>query len=182
MFETAELEVEVDKETYKREAEKLRVALLAAQNELAASKLSAVIVIGGVEGGGKTELANLLLEWMDARGVQVHALTEPSDEERERPRFWRFWRALPPKGKIGIFVGTWYTQPIVDRVFKVISQGELESELSRIASFEKMLSQENTVIVKLSANRMYGTSDDESTNRELETVAFLRALIGAPAH
>lgn len=39
-----------------------------------------------------------------------------------------------------------------------------------------------TVIVKLSANRMYGTSDDESTNRELETVAFLRALIGAPAH
>ncbi|KIU18597.1 hypothetical protein [Mycolicibacterium llatzerense] len=34
----------------------------------------------------------------------------------------------------------------------------------------------NTVIVKLSANRMYGTSDDESTNRELETVAFLRAL------
>ncbi|WP_071288090.1 serine hydrolase domain-containing protein [Mycolicibacterium llatzerense] len=38
------------------------------------------------------------------------------------------------------------------------------------------------VIVKLSANRMYGTSDDESTNRELETVAFLRALIDAPAH
>ena len=132
MFETAELEVEVDKETYKREAEKLRVALLAAQNELAASKLSAAIVIGGVEGGGKTELANLLLEWMDARGVQVHALTEPSDEERERPRFWRFWRALPPTGKMGIFVGTWYTQPIVDRVFKVSSQGELESELSRI--------------------------------------------------
>jgi CubicO group peptidase (beta-lactamase class C family) len=38
-----------------------------------------------------------------------------------------------------------------------------------------------TVVVKLSANRAYGTSDDESTNRELETVAFLRALIGTPA-
>lgn len=38
-----------------------------------------------------------------------------------------------------------------------------------------------TVVVKLSANRMYGTSDDESTNRELETIAFLRALIGSPA-
>jgi CubicO group peptidase (beta-lactamase class C family) len=33
-----------------------------------------------------------------------------------------------------------------------------------------------TVVVKLSANRMYGTSDDESTNRELETIAFLRRL------
>jgi CubicO group peptidase (beta-lactamase class C family) len=39
-----------------------------------------------------------------------------------------------------------------------------------------------TVVVKLSANRMYGTSDDESTNRELETIAFLRALTGTPAH
>lgn len=38
-----------------------------------------------------------------------------------------------------------------------------------------------TVIVKLSANRRYGTSDDEITNRELETVAFLRTLVGQPA-
>lgn len=38
-----------------------------------------------------------------------------------------------------------------------------------------------TVIVKLSANRKYGTSDDELTNRELETVAFLRALVGEPS-
>ena len=38
-----------------------------------------------------------------------------------------------------------------------------------------------TVIVKLSANRLYGTSDDESTNRELETIAFLRAITGTPA-
>ena len=33
-----------------------------------------------------------------------------------------------------------------------------------------------TVIVKLSANRAYGTSADESTNREMETIAFLRAV------
>ncbi len=37
-----------------------------------------------------------------------------------------------------------------------------------------------TVVVKLSANRMYGTSDDESTNRELETIALLRAVIDSP--
>ena len=29
---------------------------------------------------------------------------------------WRFWRALPPKGKIGIFFGSWYTDPILGRV------------------------------------------------------------------
>ena len=34
----------------------------------------------------------------------------------------------------------------------------------------------NTTIVKLSANRRYGTTTDESTNRDLENVAFLRAI------
>jgi CubicO group peptidase (beta-lactamase class C family) len=34
-----------------------------------------------------------------------------------------------------------------------------------------------TVVVKLSANRLFGTSDDESTNREFESIAFLRAII-----
>ncbi len=37
-----------------------------------------------------------------------------------------------------------------------------------------------TVVVKLSANRAYGTSDDESTNREHETIAFLRAVSDRP--
>jgi CubicO group peptidase (beta-lactamase class C family) len=32
------------------------------------------------------------------------------------------------------------------------------------------------VIVKLSANRAYGTTDDESSNRDHETVSFLRAI------
>ena len=32
------------------------------------------------------------------------------------------------------------------------------------------------VIVKLSSNRAYGTTPDESTNREIETIAFLRAI------
>jgi CubicO group peptidase (beta-lactamase class C family) len=34
----------------------------------------------------------------------------------------------------------------------------------------------NTTIVKLSANRRYGTSTEESTNREMETIAFLQAI------
>ena len=34
---------------------------------------------------------------------------------------WRFWRVLPPKGKVGILFGNWYTAPIVHRVEGVIS-------------------------------------------------------------
>ena len=77
-----------------------------------------IVLISGVRGAGKGETVNLLNEWMDPRHIHTHAFDTPSDEERERPPMWRYWRALPPKGKIGILFGSWYTAPIIDRVFR----------------------------------------------------------------
>ncbi len=148
MFESAEIGKKIDKAEYKREAPKVRTALLAAQKRLGASDLAVVIVIGGVEGAGKSETVNLLLEWLDARGVRVHAMWDPTDEERERPPMWRFWRVLPAKRTLGIFFGSWYSMPIVDRVFKRIGDGELDQALDRIVEFERMLHQEGTLVLK----------------------------------
>ena len=55
------------------------------------------------------------------------------------PPMWRFWRALPPKGKTGVFFGSWYTAPIVDRVYGRIGGAELTRALAEIARFERML-------------------------------------------
>jgi polyphosphate:AMP phosphotransferase len=148
VFETAELGVSVDKEAYKREVPKLREGLLAAQGELAASDLAVVVVIGGVEGAGKTETVNQLLEWVDARGIETHAMGAPTDEERERPPMWRFWRLLPPRGRMGIFLGSWYTDPIVQRVFGDMGVASFEKALDRLVEFERMLAQEGVVVVK----------------------------------
>ncbi len=149
MFEAAEVGHTIDKATYRRESLKLRSRLLAAQHQLAAANFSVVILVGGVEGAGKPETVNLLLEWMDARGIQTHALTEPTDEERERPQYWRFWRLLPPHGRIGIFLGSWYTAPIIDRVFKKIDGAEMDRQLTEIIDFETMLSRENVLLFKV---------------------------------
>ncbi len=148
MFETAEIGNKTGKAAFKRELPKVREALLEAQRTLAGSKTSAVILMHGVEGAGKTETVNQLLEWLDARGVSVHALNEPSDEERERPPFWRFWRNLPPRGRMGFFIGSWYTRPIVDRAFGRISAGKFNQALDRIERFEEMLSQEGVLLLK----------------------------------
>lgn len=148
MFESAEVGSRVEKAEYRREAPKVRTALLAAQRRLAVAPLSVIIVVGGVEGAGKAETVNLLLEWMDARGIRVHAMWNPTDEERERPPMWRFWRLLPPKRTMGIFFGSWYSMPIVDRVFKRIDDAELDQALDRIVEFERMLHQEDTIVLK----------------------------------
>jgi AMP-polyphosphate phosphotransferase len=149
MFESAELGHSIEKKVYDKEVPKLRRALLDAQYRvLSAAKFPVIIVIGGVDGAGKGETVNLLNEWMDPRHVQVHAVDAPTDEERERPPMWRFWRELPAKGKIGIFFGSWYTEPIVARVTGETSDAELDRRLDEIVSFEKMLTDEGALLLK----------------------------------
>jgi polyphosphate:AMP phosphotransferase len=149
MFETAELGHCVSKEKYKAAVGPLRSGLLGLQRDLAASGQAAVVLVGGVEGAGKAEAINRLLEWLDARGVEIHALSDPTDEERERPPMWRFWRRLPPKGRAGIFLGSWYTDPIVERAFGRTGNGRFHRQLDAIADFEKMLDQEGVILIKI---------------------------------
>ncbi len=149
MFESAELGHKVDKETYAKEEPRLRSALLDAQYDMLEQKrFPVVILIGGVDGAGKGETVNLLNEWMDPRHIQTHAVRAPSDEERERPPIWRFWRRLPPKGKIGIFFGSWYTDPIVGRVLGETKSRELDQSLDEIQRFERMLLDEGALLLK----------------------------------
>jgi polyphosphate:AMP phosphotransferase len=149
MFESAELGHKIDKATYEAEVPKLREALLDAQMELAKqSKFPVIILIGGVDGAGRGETVNLLNEWMDPRFLQTHGMGEPSDEELDRPMMWRFWRALPPKGRIGIFLGSWYTWPILNRVRGVTKNAELDQSLERAKRLEKMLVDEGALVLK----------------------------------
>ncbi len=149
MFEAAELGHKISKEEYAEREPKLRQALLKAQYDLLAnSKFPVIIIIGGVDGAGKGETVNLLNEWMDPRHILTHAFGSPSDEESERPPMWRFWRALPPKGRIGILFGSWYTAPIVNRVLKKTKQSELMQSIEEIRHFETMLAAEGALILK----------------------------------
>jgi polyphosphate kinase 2 (PPK2 family) len=149
MFESAELNHDISKAVYRREEPKLRQALLDAQNELQQQRRFAVLImIAGVEGAGKGEIVNKLNEWMDPRQIQVHAFHLPSDEEDERPNMWRFWRALPPKGRIGVFFGAWHTQPILDRVLGDLKSAEYTRRISEIQRMEKMLCDEGVLVLK----------------------------------
>ena len=149
MFESAELGHKIDKATYDKEMPALREALLDMQLDLASmAKFPVIVLVGGVDGAGRGETVNLLNEWLDPRHVQTHGMGEPSDEELDRPMMWRFWRALPPKGKIGVFLGSWYTWPILNRVFGRTKVADLEQSLGRARRLEKMLTDEGALIIK----------------------------------
>ena len=149
MFESAELGHKIDRDTYDAEVPKLREDLLNAQFDLARkAKFPVIIIVGGLDGAGRGETVNLLNEWMDSRFIQTHGMGDPSDEELERPMMWRFWQALPPKGKIGVFLGSWYTWPILQHVHGHTENADLEQSLERARRLEKMLTDEGALIIK----------------------------------
>ncbi|MCC6809098.1 MAG: polyphosphate:AMP phosphotransferase, partial [Deltaproteobacteria bacterium] len=149
MFESAELAPTMSKPEYKRRAGKLRQELLELQQDLREADFPVIVLVNGVEGAGKGDTVNLLLEWLDARYVVTEAFGAPTEEEQARPAFWRYWRALPPRGRIGIFFGNWYTAPIVERAFDRIDKNAFGSELERINTFERLLVNEGAVVLKL---------------------------------
>ena len=149
MFETAELGQTLTPKRYDAGLPKLRAELLNTHFALRNEKFAVIVIVSGADGAGKGELVHRLNEWLDPRGVETHAFWETSDEERERPLYWRFWRAMPGRGRIGIFFGSWYTAPIIRRVYGEIKESQLDIELDRIAAFEQMLVDDGAVFVKL---------------------------------
>ncbi len=149
MFQVAELGRKTSKREYKERSESLRQELLYLQRRLQESGDCQVIVdFAGVDGAGKGASIQKLASWMDPRFLIAYAWGPASDEERERPEFWRFWMQLPPRGRIGLFARGRYSRPFLQRAYGNISEAEYDAELDRILGFENDLAEDGALIIK----------------------------------
>jgi polyphosphate:AMP phosphotransferase len=183
LFAPYETKDKVDDATYARREAKLRADLLDVQYDVLERKAFPVIIlVNGVEGAGKGETVNLLNEWMDPRHIQAFAWEAPSKEERARPEMWRFWRALPSKGRVGMFFGNWYTHPIVARVEEGMSESELDRYIERIVAFEKLLENDGALLLKFwfhlskgaQKKRLHALENDKRTRWRVADVDWRR--------
>jgi polyphosphate:AMP phosphotransferase len=148
MFEATKIGRTVSKSDFKEQQQELRTQLLEIQRKLRKSKVAVIVIVSGVEAAGKGEVVNRLNDWLDTRGTQTFAFWDFSDEERERPRYWRFWRTMPARSEIAILFGGWYLAPIEHRFKGLCDDAALDAELSRIVDFERMLTHDGTLVVK----------------------------------
>ncbi len=148
IFEAAELGLAVSRSDYKVQEPALRERLLDAQQRLSEADFPVLLLFSGVDGAGKGETANTLSAWMDPRRVVTRAFGAPSQEELERPPNWRYWRDMPPRGQLGVFLSAWYTQPLLDRAYENIDAREFDERLDRIAALERMLAEDGALILK----------------------------------
>lgn len=162
MFEAAKLQRKVSKTDFKEQEAQLRTDLLEMQRLLKENaKIKVVVIIAGLEGSGKGQVVNRLNEWMDARGIATYAFWEETDEERDHPRFWRFWRLLPGSGAMSVFFGGWYQHPIEQHTQGIWDEQRMAEEFRRIAGMERMLTQDGTLVLKF----WYHMSEDDQRQR-----------------
>ena len=82
------------------------------------------------------------------RYIDTHIFGKPTEEECERPRFWRYWDNLPAKGKIGLIGGAWSLNAVADRVNGKLGKQEYAQRLQHILQFEKEQADDGALILK----------------------------------
>lgn len=144
---------------------KLRADLLQEQRALRAANRAMVILLEAPEHLSRAEVANLLGNWLDPRGVDFHAFREKSTEDEQHPRLWRYWRSLPAQGRIGVYVNGWYTGTLLNADEADLAQEDI-NHLARLREFERQLVREGVVVVKLWLSRSSEAQRDAITQAQ----------------
>ena len=146
---TAPRPAKLSKRDYDARLAEVRHDLVQLQVRLQTAPFKVLLIVAGFDGAGRGDVVNSLYGWLDPRGVEIFSFRAPSDEEQERPLMWRYWRSLPPVGRLGIYPGSWYTETLDQELRSRKALGDLDHELRRIRHFEKLLSDNGTLIVKV---------------------------------
>ena len=128
--------------------EAFRVALLNMQYDLRKADFPLVIVLHGDDRPAVEHMLHRIGAWLDERYIRIESFAPPTDEEAERPRFWRYWRALPRRGQIGLVVGGWAAGTCRQRV---VGNGGKRNFLKNVAHderFERCLAADGALVLK----------------------------------
>ena len=88
-----------------------------AQERLYADDRYALLLIfQAMDAAGKDGTIKHVMSGVNPQGVQVFSFKQPSPEELDHNWFWRYWKAVPERGRIGIFNRSYYEEVLVQRV------------------------------------------------------------------
>ncbi|MBE9122506.1 polyphosphate kinase 2 family protein [Tychonema sp. LEGE 07199] len=153
-------------------------ALAEYQDILYAQNTHAVLIIfQAMDAAGKDSTIKHVMSGINPQGCQVHSFKAPSTEELNHDYLWRCSKALPERGKIGIFNRSYYEEVLVTRVHpEILEQRPLPVSITdtdiwkrrfeEINNFEKHLVNNGTIVLKFFLN----VSKEEQKERFLERI------------
>lgn len=149
MLEKIDLSRTVEKELYKQIQKEQGTRLGELQRALKEANIPVIILFEGVGAAGKGIQINRLISHLDPRGFDVFASNKSTEEEALRPFLWRYWTLIPERGRIAVFDRSWYRKVQVDRFNGETKKEELACAFQDINTFEKQLTDDGYVLIKL---------------------------------
>lgn len=153
-----------------------RNTLAQAQELLWASNIySVLIVLQGMDTSGKDGTIKHVMSGVNPQGCRVTSFKEPTPEETDHNFLWRYTRALPSRGEIGIFNRSYYEDVLVVKVHpEILDKQQLppgkrgdkfwNTRYDDINAFERHLVKNGTLILKFFLN----ISNEEQKRRLME--------------
>ena len=136
-------------EDYEKELAELQLALVRFQQHAMESGEKVLIVFEGRDAAGKDGTIRRVTEHLSNRATRVMALPKPSDRDKSLWYFQRYVRWLPAAGETVIFNRSWYNRGGVEPVMGFCTPEEHEAFLRDVPTFEHMLVESDTRLVKL---------------------------------
>lgn len=129
----------------------------------AQNRWSVLLIFQAMDAAGKDSAIKHVMTGVNPQGVQVFSFKRPSIEEIDHDFMWRTTRALPERGRIGVFNRSYYEEVLVARVHKEILDAQhlppsligkpiFNERLTDIANFENYLGRQGTLILKFFLN------------------------------
>jgi AMP-polyphosphate phosphotransferase len=140
---------EVPKDEYESAVPALRQELIELQHELRERGFAVLVHLVGTDVYGCEEVYDRLHEWLDARYIRAEAFDLASEEERERPLFWRYWRTLPANGLLGIHYGAWSLGALASALRGELDEQAFDARIGHVRGFERTLVDDGTLLIKL---------------------------------
>lgn len=150
MLKKIDLSHGITKKEYKAEINLLRTRLAELQRQIIDLKIPVLIAFEGWSAAGKGTCISKILYPLDPRYFNVYTMGKISEDTAMRPFLWDYWRKTPSKGRITIFDKSWYHSALPDQRYKrLLSPAEIDGFYYDVEAFERKLSEDGTLIVKL---------------------------------
>ena len=114
----------------------------------AAQTHSVLIVLQGLDTSGKDGTIAHVMSAMNPQGCAVASFKVPTPDEAAHDFLWRIHKQTPPKGMMTIFNRSHYEDVLITRVHKLVADDVVQTRYGQINDFEKLLTDENTIVLK----------------------------------
>lgn len=149
MLDRIELDSSVEKEEFKQNIEACRGELIRLEQEMKKHKIPVIIVFEGWGASGKGTMISQTIAPLDPRSFNVYSTIDADEAEERKPLMWRFWRNIPEKGRMSILDRSWYQETAFAKLEKDIGKQECQRRLDLINTFERQLTDDGYLIIKL---------------------------------